>query len=245
MPTPLQLEFRKRRQSRRVNQNVQVMLRKRNAPTNRQLNKKIKRLQRDEEVKFEEQAKVLEEVTNSQVAPYFNPLNLILQGDSNRQRNGNEIRATSLLFKYTFYNKPAVTTATDVVCRVMLFWDRQANGANPGIIGGDSTNALLTNTLITEPTLMYRNINYLKRYKVLYDRSHVLKIGAFGSANVTAEIHKTVRVRLNRYIKYDDTAASVAAIATNSLWMAAFTDKPSGDEAPYIDWTARIYFKDA
>lgn len=180
-------------------------------------------------------------------------LNGIAQGDNQITRTGGQIKLTSLQFRYRVAT--AATRLFYSTLRIIVFWDRQANGSTPAVIGDPiaGTQALLNNNLATiqpvEAPYQYENID---RFHVLYDKivamnPMVSTAFAIGTGITTAvapiEIVVNKYIKLNRTTKYDFNSAAVSSINTNSLWMLVVSDLAA--TLPTGEGTARVYFKDA
>lgn len=131
------------------------------------LNKKIKRVEKDAEVKWVDEYSANNIVNN--VGLVNNPLSPNpIQGDGVSNRQGNVITITSWHIKAIFLSQPGFIGPTRIRCMVVI--DLQFNGANP-VLGG----TILDNTTITDLTLSPRNMNQVKRFKIIYDKMFYLQ----------------------------------------------------------------------
>lgn len=175
------------------------------------------------------------------------------QGDTQITRTAAQIKLTSLQFRYRIAG--AATRLFFSTIRIIVFWDRQANGAAPpvagdpiaGVIGLLNTN--LATTQLVEAPFQYENID---RFHVLFDKIMVINplvstaftVGTgVTSAVAPVEILCNKYIKLNRTTKYDAAAAGIASINTNSLYMLVVSDLAA--TLPAGEGVARIYFKDA
>lgn len=175
-------------------------------------------------------------------------LNDMATGDTQITRTGGQIKLTSLQFRYRISSNAARLSFTSV--RIIVFWDRQANGANPAVAGNPlvaGEHALLNNAMSTdlvEAPYQYENID---RFHVLYDKIIAMNpltlTGTAGTAVAPVEVVINKYIKLNRTTKYDTVTAGIASINTNALYFLVLTDLAT--VAPAGNGVARIYFKDA
>jgi hypothetical protein len=216
------------------------------APTNMQLNKKIKKLQQDEELK-------MHEVTKNQLLDLSAPtpgsyllLNGIAVGTNFRTRIGNQVRATSLSIRYSIDWSASFPLITPPLIRILIFWDRQANQTYPEVFGL-SNGAGVLDTGFAGEIYAQTNINNWKRYKLLYDKVHNIIPYSRDLTTEMPNFYIKKKIKLNRIVQYDDTNATQDAISTNSLWMCAFSTAGAADLAinkPTLRFASRFYFKD-
>jgi len=235
--------------------------RKRKAPTNRTLAKRIKFVENNLiELKWRDgfataiQPWGWSPNLGSQVNTHFTP---IAQGDQPYERNGDMIHTTSFQVRFSVYCPRGERSNTYL--RVIIFWDRQPNMANNGLFtsGGDNT-ALLEDASTTAP-LYLAPINYLAidRYDILYDKTYRMdtlsrasnsnpappgvqdEISAFNQGLI-----KHIKVRTSRKVKYGNANAGYPV--TNALHVAWISNIASSiNEAPIVTYCARLYYKDA
>ena len=134
------------------------------------------------------------------------------------------------------------------ILRLIIFWDAQANGADPTINGNPNTPvlALLDSQSITN--LIYSPYQWqtIERFRVLYDRNFVSNPMVVGNttAGVTDEVLPVsqlvkFKLRLNRVTKYSGAGSSIASINTNSLYALWISNGTIS-----IEWGIRMYFKE-
>lgn len=229
-------KFNRRRNSRR-------------APSNKALNNKIKKIQKDVELKFKD-TYFTADVSTTATANLLNSIDI---GTTNRgERIGNYIKTTSLQMRMTI--SPDIANLLNTQIRVIAFWDKQANGAAPILIGGSNTASLLDTTTITDALFAPINWNYSDRYRVLYDKTIILN-GAMvldfdPATGTTSQMladsrYLSKKIKLSRSVKYDGTTAGIADIATNSLYVMYVGDIAAGGNNPQIEFSSRVYYKDS
>jgi len=222
---------------------------KKKGPSNKSLNKKIKHIENNlMELKYVDN---IESNITAVPAGVFFYISAIAQGDTASTRTGNVINPTSLLVRQTFFAQDNSLVASLIRC--IVFWDRQPNGANPVLVGASTTQSLLDTGVITEPINAPRNFNTIDRYKILYDKTHVINpqvvkgtTPASGAVTTYCAMQKHVsfRINLNRIIKYNNTTAVIAAAASNALHIAYWTDTTITQQPDYSAGY-RLYYRDS
>jgi len=140
-------------------------------PSNTTLAKKIKKIQYDQETKYHNE----NISTTADSLGTLTVLNIIPQGTDQQSRIGNEIRMTSIQCRYTLNNLAVTTGEVRVTWRVIMFYDRQANGALCNLFAtAITTPALLDASSVTNLTLSPYQAESRERFKVLYDKSGVI-----------------------------------------------------------------------
>jgi len=214
------------------------------------IKKSIQKINRNVELKFVD---VLQNQNVTETGGSLQLLNNVVEGDDQSTRNGDEISATSIQFRGYFTNDQSLTAllSTAPVIRLLVFWDRQPNGAAPTIGSTAALPGLLDNSVITDFTMAPYNRSVQKRYKVLYDRTFVMPEPGFSSTSSTPFNLPAVRmafnkkISLNRVVKYDATGNGIADIDTNSLYSVALVDSGTTTDYPTIRCGYRFYFKDS
>lgn len=220
---------------------------RRKVPTNRQLNRKIKKLENNVELKW------LDGYSPAITAPKTGqvvPLCSVTQGTAPINRIGDMINATSIKIRYSILSPSAILDPVRV--RVVVFWDKTPAGVSPLLIGGSITGSVFDNTVTVQPVFAPINWNYVDRYRIIYDKVITLNpkvvLVTDASGNVTdycsvMSTHKK-KIKLGRHIKYDDNAPGIASYATNGLFMGILGDVAPGNE-PTVEYSTRLYFKDS
>jgi hypothetical protein len=151
----------------------------------------------------------------------------IAQGTSDITREGNQIKISSIQFKY-YMEINASTTATAL--RFILVQDKQTNGAiyTPG--------DLLEDASPTDVIVSPNNLGNKFRFRILYNKVHTLSQN--GSRMQYKEFYKKVELP----IRYDGNAGTIADVNTNSLSMFIVSDEATN--TPIIDMFVRLRFID-
>jgi len=153
-------------------------------------------------------------------------LNNLAQGDSATTRTGNSVVARTLEMRFNIrWNAAAASTSQGL--RVMLLWDRQANGSLPAL------NTVLQATDYLSPV----NDSFRKRYKVIYDKNFV--VASVGPLIVQA---KKLKKLGNTVTRYNGNAGTVADVVSNSLlFYLISSDAANG---PTIQYQFRLRYTD-
>jgi len=208
------------------------------------LNKKVKKIQVEEEVKHIDI--LYAEISALAASPYpwfshnFTPV-----GASNITRLGNVIAPTSYQIRFRIRQDIDRTGEASRV-RMIIFWDTQVNGAAATYLGA---TGVLDNTVITDQLAAPRNYDTIDRYHIIKDKTYVLQntmatvevAGAVSKVS-RAIIQKTFIIKASRRIKYTGATGTIADIANNALYIVFYSDAVS--EPPTIDGGVRMYFKD-
>jgi len=125
---------------------------KKHAPSNKALNNKIKAIQSKEELKHVDNYVVYGLSTSGT----FSLLNAVATGDTEGDREGNDISATSIQYRISYITSPTANLIGSILVRGMILWDSQYNGSTPA-----AANVLDT-SVITSP-LMPHIIEIIKK----------------------------------------------------------------------------------
>lgn len=161
----------------------------------------------------------------------FIELSNIGVGNTNLLREGNEI-TLKRVYMELMLKIAAVASSSQV--RVLLVRDKQANGAvfNP--------NNLLQTVANFSGLIAPRNVNFMKRFSVLYDKVHVL------NQNITGVVFSTRFVKSikkqNIKIRYDGAVADITDVQTNSYSLVLISNEPTNE--PTFDHFVRLDFTD-
>lgn len=197
-------------------------------PTLRSMDKRIKKLNANEELKHDDTIFTANVLTT---AGTFTLLNTVLKGDDDDTRDGNEIQATSIQARFSHVS--GIAGAGGSLFRMILFWDQQANGVAPTIV------QLLDTTIMTVALYAPYNRDNQKRFKILKDRTFFVDPG---NTQVSQSI-QMFKKKLSRKVKYNDgVAGTIADINTNSLYILMLSTAVAN--GPTINGGARFYYKD-
>lgn len=139
----------------------------------------------------------------------------IAQGTGESQRIGRKVTIRSLFWRYHLQlptiNAGTSTAVSDVV-RVVVYQDSQTNGAA----------AAVTDILETDNYQSFNNLANSGRFKILYDKQHVLNYTALGSDGTTMDAASNMRTgsfykKCNIPIEYSSTTGAITELRTNNI----------------------------
>lgn len=131
--------------------------------------------------------------------------------------------------------RPATSTPTSAVCRVIIGYDMQPNTALPAV----------TDVLLAATGDSMLNLNNRDRFKMLMDKQ--VTMGFYNTTASSSVADHTV-VNVKKYIKlnhdtiFDGTTAAIGDITSGSLFLLTVGTLASGWE---ILCTLRVRFEDA
>ncbi len=146
-------------------------------------------------------------------------INLIPQGVTEITRVGRKatIRNINWRFKVTL---PSSTTsgATSDVARVMMYLDKQANGAA----------ATVTDILETADFQSFNNLANKSRFRILFDHNYDLVAPSGGGDGTTEDygeftVTDTMFRKVNIPIEFDSTAGAITEIRSNNIGVLLIT----------------------
>lgn len=178
---------------------------------------------------------------------YAQCLSLSEQGADATTRIGNKIMVDSIGFKMEVIpnGKDDLSTAESsaAILRLVVVIDKQANGSTPA--WGD---IFVDNDNMTD----WRNLEQTSRFRILYDKVHVmpLQLGDSATADSASAYGVWRMIRFNHkfkkplLIQYDGTASPPTAgqIRKNSIWL--FSVCTNINDVPQ-EYQARMRFTDA
>ena len=153
-------------------------------------------------------------------------LTIIDRGDTDEKRDGGKLRIKWYTFNYMLTRHP---DSFDTVVRVILVLDTQTNQAM--YLGTD----LFADTTIIDSLISGLNLDNAGRFRLLYDRTHVLK------ADHQVVVRKVYK-KCNIPIQYDATTSAIADQTKNSLSMCVFSNQST--HIPTISYQFRLRFID-
>lgn len=149
----------------------------------------------------------------------------VAQGDDRENRQGDEIRIKSVFGRFLVYFTGASTSQTDFY-RIMVLFDKQANGALPA-----ATDVVENNNIMA-----YRSMGKSTRFHVLFD-----KMGSLDAYNRTA-IHEFYKPKLNQLVQYTGTSGAITDISKGSLILLVWSNQISS--GPTVNSNIRFKFVD-
>lgn len=152
-------------------------------------------------------------------------LNGLTQGTGDAMRVGNEVTALYLNSKFTITFPDSTNRA-----RLMVFWDKQPNGAVP------TTADLLTYT--ANPVDSFLNPDSKARFHVLKD------VACSGGTNGTPTRTFNWKINLRKKnVLFKGTTDTIGAIQTNALYFLFMSDSGVVPN-PQIDYMVRYVYSD-
>jgi len=218
--------------------------------TLKKVNQKVKKMQSDVELKYTDTQFGVNVTTAGQLFL----LNGIPRGDSQAGRIGSQVHNTSIQGRFRIRTNIANITAPTTL-RMIIFWDRQANGLIPQI-GSDpfatSDPALLDIRIVQAVSYAPFQRETSDRFRVLYDKlftinppmqREVTPATGLIASTFLYETNGKVKIPLSRTTKYDTAGNLVADINTNSLYVCFITELNAN--GPNVYGGFRLYYKDA
>ncbi len=156
------------------------------------------------------------------------PLSLLVQGDTDITRNGNQVKWTSY---YLHYRWRIHASAANTAVRLMIVHDKQTNQAQFAL--ADILQSAAAQLNIFSPY----NIDNVSRFNVLYDRVHSL-VDVGDSAQVIRKLIKPLQLK----IRYDANVGDVTDLTQDSLSLVLIGSEATND--PSITFFYRGRFID-
>lgn len=168
------------------------------------------------------------ELNNDSVSttPTVHDIGTVAQGDDRENRQGDDIYVKSVFGRFLIYmNATASATQTDFV-RVMVLFDRQANGAKPAY-----TDVVQNNNIMA-----YRSLGLSARFRILYDK--MITLGPYNRSKIL----KFYKKNLNERVQYTGTSGAITDISKGSLILIAYSNQASN--TPTVNSNIRFKFTD-
>lgn len=184
------------------------------------------------------------DIQHDTVAPYWNLFSLcntVLGPASLNQRNGTKIRAKKLELRINIIQDPASILENRV--RVIIFWGKNVNTLAPA-----ATQVYDMSQTVPTLTYSFPNIEYMDSYKIIFDRTYLLKPATFDTLTTTtipASLNINRVFRLKKVIRYalGNGTGTFADILNNGLYLA-FTCS-TGTAPPEFIFSSRVTYQDA
>jgi len=164
----------------------------------------------------------------------------ISQGTTKNQRIGNKIHA----YQIRITGVALVQSANNAgeVCRLMLVWDKQANGAtaSPADVLEQGTGATVAaGTGLTS----FVNMDNVERFVILKDKKYSFNptsAGGGASASFPYYVNFKMNKKINMKVDYSSTTGAVTEIRSNNLFILAY----SAVNGVQLQGTVRTYWKE-
>jgi len=204
--------------------------RKRKAPTNKNLARRVRKLERAPEIKYRDVLSLTPLVsTGAAVGALF-----IAQGDDFNQRIGEEINLMYINYKVLYVIAAGIAR---VSFRVMVVLDKQNNGLGPVFLTSTNiTEGILDDSVITNPVFSPHNYRTTQRYSILADHLYTSN-----PMEPTCERSLTFRKNLKfkgMKIKFSSSAGTIADLPSKDIFLLHF----GTGVTPYF--TSRVWYTD-
>lgn len=228
----------------------------RKVPTNKQLDKKIRKLENEDELKFKDTLFLVSQTDAAAGTVY--PIGLVGQGIDARARIGDFIRPTSLKCRFTITFQPNTVINSTSVVRMIIFYDSEPAGELPIVVDSTSVDSesLLDIQTSAFPILMQYNYSTMQsKYKVLVDK--VMTLNSQAGSGLTASViaptpitkYWKKSVKLSRKTIYSGDGALITALQSNGLFICFLYETFGGaiEDPNTLDIVGniRMYYKDA
>ncbi len=140
-------------------------------------------------------------------------INLIAQGTGESQRVGRKITITQINWRFDILLSPSTAAAaTSETVRVIMFQDKQANGAGIGT----------TDLLETDNYQSFNNLANRKRFRTLFDRYYDMNALAGGGDGTTEDYGEMILTdslykKVNIPLEFDSTAGVITELTSNNI----------------------------
>ncbi len=178
-------------------------------------------------VEFKQHNSVLTSGTISDGTGFIQQLTNIAQGDTNLTRDGSSIKIVSIYLKGFVQINSA---ATQSIVRLMIVLDKQTNQAIY------TTADLLHDVTEGDSLVSALNLDNKHRFVVLWDKSFTV------DNNNNGIVHFSFFKKCNYPIRYDNSAAAITSLTSNSLSMVRISNE--GVDFPDITSFTRIRYVD-
>ncbi len=148
--------------------------------------------------------------------PSIGYISNILQGDGGSNRDGNQVKVIGMYINYLWVmHASAVTTQV----RLMIIEDKQTNGAV------FSAADILSDVTGIDNIISPYNLNNKYRFRVIYDKVHMLN----DNGNQTAKV--STFIKLDTKLRYDGTAGDVTDATSSSYSFLAVSTESTNSPA--------------
>lgn len=211
------------------------------------LDRRIKKLEKEQEVKYAD-VFIANVTIPNETGPTWLLYNLnstTLGPAQNSQRVGTQCINQKLALRLAFQSQ--TLNIVDNRVRMVVFWFKNANTLAP------NPSQLFDLAVITAPTYAPYNDQYADSFKVLYDKTFILKPLDWNGTTTTIgdRINLTKEIKLwNRRTRYNTGAGAgtYVDIIDNSLFIAFMTSSNSGAAGvnnPSVEFGSRCFYVDA
>lgn len=154
----------------------------------------------------------------------------MVQGDDHEQRQGDQVKFTSISIKWTF--KLASDSSAPAFIRVMLIRDKQTNGAI--YTAGD----IFTDASVDDTIVSALNLDNKYRFDVIMNK--VIQLNPNGRETHYLKFYK----KLDMLVRYGGNAGTIADLNSDSYSLLIVSDIDGGSMPPTGTLYARMRFVD-
>lgn len=166
----------------------------------------------------------------------FTLLNGLTQGAGGSERLGRQFTIKSI--GLNVYIEPALTTVPGL-CRLIIFYDTQCNGAAPA-----TADVVLEAATVAGWATSHLAMAQRERFKIVYDKRYMLGSKAANQTGAAPIVHNEKFRKQNVVVTNNaGTTNAVTSIATNSLYALTLTTCLTAD--PVATIRVRIRYTDA
>lgn len=189
----------------------------------------------------------LTNITGSAIEWQLPSLNLVPQGVTEKTRIGRQIFIKSvhvrMFIRQDTFNFAASAAWSVQPCRVLLYLDRQCNGA-----AAAASDILEVNAGTPPPAFAFNNLANNKRFRVLRDK--FFSPGPFTAADTATQelimpigryVHWRLRFRRGLPIEFDNTTGAITEIKSNNIGL--FVWRYAGGTNSYPNLTMETNFR--
>lgn len=153
----------------------------------------------------------------------------IQQGAGESQRVGRKVVVRKVLLNGDLILPGSATaTFTEDVARIIVFWDKQTNGAA----------ATVTQILASASYLSYRNLQQTGRFSILSDKKYTINAAAGnGTSTGDKRLHWKLNLKCNIPLEFSASTGAVADLTTNNIGVLAISGQ--GHVQCYYYWRVR------
>lgn len=175
-------------------------------------------------------------------APSAVALNLIVQGDTVNNRDGNKVKVTGVQIKGKVLYTLAGGVAQDIAIRLMLVYDKR-----PNLGGIVALSSVLTSSGVATDVYQLRN-----RGTGLTDRLRVLKdeyttfsmLPNMLPANTTSDLPFEWFIPIEAFCEYGANAGANADLQVGLITLYATSNIAAAGAGPTIEYRARVSFEE-
>lgn len=189
----------------------------------------LKILRADDELKWHDQVQTIVPVFAGDVGSSF--IAAIDRGTDPDQRIGRKITVHSVSLKGRLTNGTNATGQFGMGYRMVMFYDKQPNGGDPGV----------TDVMTTASIHSHKNLSADQRFVILADRTFTCNNEYAGLHYYPVSFYKAFKTPLN--IEYKGNAGTVADLSTGNINCIWFSEADPATTSNAFTGISRIRFR--